>query len=141
MSDWELVYGTDASGAVDTGSLSVLRAAVMHAADVKVMYKTGNRWWSRQCVSASIAGSGDRTIVSATCTEAVNTTARSNGLDIAGPLELEQHVYNSTGWRSRATGGAIDRSDIVVMRWYVRDYHINWIVNPDALNWINERNP
>ncbi len=138
MSDWHLVLATDTNGAVTNGSLSALRAAVWNAADVKVMYRLADgTWWSRQCISACVHGSGSETVISATCLEAINTNRDATGLVVAAPVELEQHIYNSTGWRSRATGGNIDAHRLR-MEWYVRDYQMNWIINPDVINWINE---
>ena len=141
MGDWALIYATDASGNKVSGSLGALRVAVMHAADVKVMYLTGNRWWSRQCLSATVPTNDDNYVVSATCTEAVNTNSGANGLEVAVPLQLEQQVYNSSGWRSRATGGKLDQPDRVPMRWYVRDYHVDWFLNPDLTRWMRDPNP
>jgi hypothetical protein len=141
MSNWQLIYETDDQGAVVSGSLSGLRAAAMHAADVKVMYYSGNNWWSRECSSVCVYGTGRGTVVSATYCEALDTERDGKGLSLASPVTLEYQIYNSTGWIRSATGGEIDAERQRRMRWYVRDYFINWIINAEVFELISDRNP
>jgi hypothetical protein len=122
MSDWSLIYATDASGAVTKGSVMELRLAVMSGADVKVMYSTApGVWWSRYCASASVRGSGASRLVSATYMEAADTQDGSQGLEFATPFAVEYQIYNSNGVQQMHKGGRTV-SKVVTMRWYVRDY-------------------
>ena len=138
MGDWKLIYATDAAGAVTSGTLNALRSAVMHGADVRLMYKKGDNWWSRECSSACVYRSGTTTVISATYAMALDTERDSKGLALASPVQLERHIYNSTGWRRTATGSTIDAEDRVAMRWYVRDYDIGWIIRPEIVDLIDK---
>jgi hypothetical protein len=140
MSDWTLVYAADASGNATSGSLSALRHAVRHAADVKVMYNANDNWWARECISACSRGTGSSAIVAATCLEAVDTHVTAKGLELTDPVALEYHVYNSNGWRSRSTAGVID-SHRFALRWYVRSYQFDWRPFEGLLSEYLDRNP
>jgi hypothetical protein len=141
MSDWSLILSTDATGSITFGSVSALKVAVQSAADIKILYKTGDEiWWARQCLSASVREVGGTTLVTATYLEAINTRLGANGVEFEVPIALEYHIYNSNGWRNRSTAGKID-SEKIPMRWYVRDYQPNWMIHADAISTHVDRGP
>jgi len=132
MSDWNLIYSTNASGTPVFGTVTALRTAVMSGADVKVIYNpSGGVWWSRQCLSVSSRGGFNSPLVSATHVEALDTQDGSSGLEFNTPIALEYHIYNSNGVRNLqkiGSGGGLlfSESKKMPMRWYVKDYTVPW---------------
>ena len=68
-------------------------------------------------------------MISATYSEAVDTTAGVGGLEFNVPFAVENHIYNSTGVRNvqkiSGTGDVVaEDSKTIPMRWYVRDYEL-----------------
>lgn len=137
MADWGLIYATDAAGAVTFGSLLELDRAASRGGDIKVAYRPATGvWWSRYCASVTVRGTGIARSVAATYSDALDTGDRPEGVAVGAPLQLEYHVYNSSGFRSfvrfnPATGDVHTELRRMPMRWYARDYEVplfQWLV-------------
>lgn len=127
MSDWTLIYSTDATGAAVVGSVADLSSAVRAGADVKIIYNSGpGVWWSRYCDSVSTRGTASTRLVSATYMKAADTRLGGSGVEFEVPFAVEYHIYNSNGFYWMSKGGD-STNRIVPMRWYVKDYNLPWI--------------
>ena len=151
MSAWKKIYETDQTGATVFGNLNDFRAAVIHGADVKVLYSTtfGN-WWSRYCSSVNVSGFGSNTRIAATFMEAADTQSVAGGLGfITNPFAIEYHLFNTSGARAFVKVRHSDQSiltqstNIIRMRWYVKDYELSPLIavtiDPDILTWAVAR--
>ena len=122
MSDWTMIYSTDAGGGVSGGSLLELDHAVRAGADVKVVYNSGaGVWWSRYCPSVRSRRAGTSRLVTAAYMVAADTDEAGGQLEFAAPFAIEYHLFNSNGVRVMSKGGQ-STTDTVAMRWYVKDY-------------------
>lgn len=146
MSDWRLIYSTNATGAAVEGSVGVLVTAVRAAADVKILYSpSAGVWWSRYCSSVTTRGAGNSALVAAIYVEAADTTQGASGLEFNEPFALEYHIYNSNGVRKvfkidhQMRQVIANQSDTIPMRWYVRDYQPSWFPVADVINDIFDR--
>lgn len=131
MSDWQLIYATDSTGAAVSGSVEDLSTAVFRGADVKIVYNPtpdSGIWWSRYCASVSTRRVGGARLVTATYSQALDTAVGGSGVEFAVPFAVEYHIYNSNGVQLMSKGGSAS-SRIVAMRWYVKDYRSPSIVS------------
>ena len=131
MADWRLIYATDGTGAVTSGSFAELFHAAINGGDIKVRYSPqSGTWWVRYCQSVTVRGKSGEGVVAATYSDAINTSAGPGEVVIDGPLTLEYHVYNSSGLRSFAkrnpvTGQVQTEERVMPMAWYARDYPLS----------------
>ena len=148
MSNWTLIYSSDANGNAVTGSVSALAAAVRSAADVKVLYNPSQGvWWSRYCSSATVRGTGSASTVAATHMEAADTQGGGE-IEFAAPAAVEYHIYNSNGVRKllklnlQTHQVLANQTQRMPMRWYVKDYRVfPLFAIADLVNADFERNP
>jgi hypothetical protein len=141
---WTLVYATDESGA-ESGSREALRNAILHGADVKILYRPSpGIWWSRNCSSINLRVSEGIAYIAATFMEAADTSFVDGvGLDFnRAPFALEYHIYNTTGARAMVKFHYQDHnllSDEITtmpMRWFVKDYvvpSVSVTIDPDLI--------
>lgn len=137
--NWTLIYETDASGSQVDGNLKRFSRAVFAGADVKILYSPrADNWWSRNCSSINVTRSGDKINIAAIFMEAADTRSFSSGtgLEFEEPFALEYHIYNTTGVRVRMKFNYQDHkpmgddTDMVAMRWFVKDYNVPFLDLP-----------